>query len=156
MSDPIELLERRVRAVLDDEKTTAGLHIFCQIGARYDEQGIITLQISGSGWALVSWRIDDETDMYSYQLTDDDMRRVYGLLDQYPFWRASPKRRKRDGDETNVHIRISDQVKGTSNSMQFWSDDMDDFPVLRDLMIRITQLVTALSDGEIEVHDFAE
>lgn len=155
MSDPIELLERRVRAVLDDEKSTTGLHIFCQIGARYDENGIITLQISGSGWALASWRVDDETDMYSYQLTDDDMRRVYGLFDQYPFWRASPKRRSREEGETNVHLRVSDQMKGTSNAIQFWSDDMDDFPVLRDLMIRITQLVTALSDGEIDVYDFS-
>ena len=156
MSDPIEVLERRVRSVLDGHTTTEGLHFFCQIGGRYDNEGITTLQISGSGWALVSWRLDDETEMFSYQLTEEDMRRIYSMLLQYPYWSVSPKRRPRSEGESNVHVRISDQQKGTSNAIQFWSDDMGQFPVLRTLMIRMTKLVLVLCDGALDLPDFSE
>ena len=149
MSDPIELLERRIERVLAGEEDTVGLHFFCQIGGRYDESGITTLQISGSGWALLSWRGGDETDMFSYQLSGDDMLRFYRMLQAAPFWRAPITRRGREDDEFNVHLRLSDQAKGISNGAQFWSNDMQEFDVLRDVVDRIDRLVRLLSDDEI-------
>ena len=155
MSDPIELLERRVQSVVTQKDSTFGLHFFCQIGGRYDERGIITLQVSGSGWALLSWRQVDETDMYSFQLRDEDMMRLYEVCLEHPFWRASPKRRSRREHEINYHFRVSDQAAGTCNGIQFWSDDMDEFGVLRTLVDRLLRLIKLLSDDEIPTEQFA-
>lgn len=149
MSDPIELIERRIQAVLDGEKSTRGLHLFCQIGGKRDDSGITTLQISGSGWALVSWRLDDDTQMYSYQLTNADMRRLYGMLMRFPFWSITPARREGQREESNVHLRISDQEKGISHGVQFFTGDLAQSPLLRDLMERIGSLVKVLSEGSI-------
>ena len=149
VSDPIELIERRIQAVLDGEKSTRGLHLFCQLGGKHEDSGITTLQISGSGWALVSWRLEDDTRMFSYQLPDEDMRRFYGMLMRFPFWSVSPSRRERQEDESNIHMRISDQEKGFSHGVQFFTGDYDDYPMLRDLMDRISKLVEVLSEGTI-------
>lgn len=154
MSDPIELLERRVQSVVTQKDSTFGLHFFCQIGGRYDERGIITLQVSGSGWALLSWRQNDETDMYSFQLRDEDMKRLYEVCLEHPFWRASVKRRTRLDHEINYHFRVSDQAAGTCNGIQFWSDDMEDFPVLSALVERLLRLIKLLSDEEIPTDQF--
>ena len=154
MSDPIELLERRVQSVVTQTDSTFGLHFFCQIGGRYDERGIITLQVSGSGWALLSWRANDETDMYSFQLRNEDMKRLYEVCLEHPFWRASPKRRTRNEHEINYHFRVSDQAAGTCNGIQFWTDDMDEFPVLSALVERMLRLITLLSDDEIPTEQF--
>lgn len=154
MSDPIELLERRVQSVVTEKDNTFGLHFFCQIGGRYDERGIITLQVSGSGWALLSWRQGDDTDMFSFQLRDEDMKKLYEVILESPFWRANPKRRGRDDHEVNFHFRLSDQAAGTCNGIQFWTDDMTEFPVLGALVERILNLVGALSDEEIPTQDF--
>lgn len=149
MSDPIELIERRIQSILDGEKSTRGLHFFCQVGGKHEDSGITTLQISGSGWALVSWRLGDDTEMFSYQLTDEDMRRLYGMLMRFPFWSLAPPRRERGDDESNVHLRISDQEKGLSHGVQFFTGDYASFPMLRDLMERMTQLIEVLSEGVI-------
>lgn len=152
MSDPVELIERRVQAVLDGEKSTHGLHLFCQIGGRDtdgESAGITTLQISGSGWALVGWRDEEDAEMFSHQLTDQDMRRIYGLIMRYPYWHTNPPKRERLAHESNVHIRISDQEKGISQGLQFFSDDMQQLPVLKDLMLRLNSLIQTLSEGAI-------
>lgn len=156
MSDPIELLENRVQAVVDEADDSFGLHFFCQIGGRYDDRGIITLQISGSGWVLLSWRASDTTDMYSFQLTDKDMQRLYTVLLEHPFWRATPKRRSRKEHETNFHFRLSDQAAGTCNGIQFWSDDTVEFPVLKHLLVRICRLIDILSEDEIPAAQFLD
>ncbi|QED26492.1 hypothetical protein FRD01_04365 [Microvenator marinus] len=153
MSDPVELIERRVQAVLDGQRSTQGLHLFCQIGGRGlsgQDGGITTLQISGSGWALVGWRDGDDAEMFSHQLSDADMRKIYGLLMRFPFWTASPRKREREENELNIHVRISDQEKGISHGIQFYSDDAEEFPILKDLMQRIDSLISALSEGVIE------
>ena len=155
MSDPIELLERRVRAVTTGERGTSGLHFFCQIGGRYDDKGITTLQVSGSGWALLSWRAVEEADMYNFQFDQDEIERFYQMLLDYPFWRANPARRSRRDGEVNVHLRLSDQIAGTCNGIQFWTGDVDEFATLRELMINVGQLIDHLSDGEIPLVDFS-
>lgn len=151
MSDPIELLERRLHRILSKESDSAGIHFFCQIGGRYDDLGITTLQISGSGWALVSWRSDDETDMYSYQLDPEALHRFYAMLLEEPFWRSNVKRRGRDEeiDEVNVHLRLSDQTKGTCNGLQFWTGDLVEHGRLSHTLDRLARLIEVLTDGEI-------
>ena len=150
MSDPIEILERRLISVRDQEQEPSGLHFFCQIGGRNDELGIITLQVSGQGRLLLSWRQDeDESELWSLQLLDEDCRKLAALFLEYPFWNASVPRRPRKGQETNFHLRICDHEAGNYNGVQFWSGDMDDFPVLRDLMRRLGRLIRKVSGDEI-------
>jgi hypothetical protein len=149
VSDPIELLERRIRSVVSGEENSRGLHFFCQIGGRDDVDGITTLQISGSGWALLSWRVEHETDMYSFQMNVLDLRRFYEVLHDYPFWSVTPRSRERHDEEINIHMRVSDQRAGTSNGTQFWTHDMVEFSVLSELMKRVLRLVDLLSGGEV-------
>ncbi|RAL22961.1 hypothetical protein DL240_08705 [Lujinxingia litoralis] len=154
MSDPIEILERRLKAVLDREQDTAGLHFFCQIGGNYDDLGIVTLQISGAGRLLLSWRFDDESpELWSLTLSEQDTRRFIELLIAHPFWTVSPARRQRREDETNVHLRICDQTVATYKGVQFWTGDLKEFPILRTLTGRICRIIDRVSDGEIDLDD---
>lgn len=151
MSDPIELLERRLERILSNQSDSAGIHFFCQVGGRYDELGITTLQISGSGWALVSWRADEDTDMYSYQLDEDALHRFYAMLLEEPFWRSNVKRRSRDEDldEVNVHLRLSDQTKGTCNGLQFWTGDLVEHERLSHTLDRLARIIDVLTEGNL-------
>lgn len=152
MSDPKEILDRRLEDVAA-RGDTSGLHFFCQIGGHDDELGMTTLQMSGSGWTLLSWKLDGESELFSVELSQGDMQRFYEILLEHPFWNASPTRRKRDGDETNVHMRFADQDKGLYSMVQFWSDDIDAFPVLGRLLERIVQVVRVVSEDSIPCFD---
>lgn len=154
MSDPIEILERRLEAVLDQKATTKGLHFFCQIGGYDDELGIITLQISGSGQVLLSWRHDyDDVDLWTLEFTDEDYHQFIRLFMTHRFWTASPSRRKREDGETNVHLRVSAQDVGTYEGIQFWSDDMDNYRVLRKLITPLGKLIQNISRDTITDSD---
>ncbi|MBA2663840.1 MAG: hypothetical protein H0U74_16245 [Bradymonadaceae bacterium] len=149
MSDPIEILERRLKSTLTQQQDPRGLHFFCQVGGSYDALGIVTLQISGNGRALLSWRQEDDSDLWSLQLDPSDMLKFHGLLLANPFWSVTPARRPRQGEEINVHLRVSDQVAGTYNGIQFWTNDLDAYPVLRQLMTRLSRLMRTLSEDVI-------
>ena len=150
MSDPIEILERRLNAVLTGESTTEGLHFFCQLGGYDDELGIVTLQVSGSGKVLVSWRTDpEEVDLWTYQFSEEDYRQLIRLFLKFPFWAANPGRRSRRGEETNIHLRVSANDKGTHQGLQFWSEDMLEFPILKKVLVPLTRLIVHLSHEEI-------
>ncbi len=150
MSDPIEILVRRLNAVLTGESTTQGLHFFCQLGGYDDDLGIITMQVAGSGKTLISWRTDpEEVELWTYQFTDEDYRQFLRLFLKFPFWSASPARRGRRDDETNIHLRISAQDIGTHQGLQFWSDDMVEFPVLKKVMEPLTRLIHHLTLEQI-------
>lgn len=148
MSDPKEILERRIERVAQREQTR-GLHFFCQIGAHYDDLGLTTLQISGSGWTLLSWKKADENEIFSVELSEGDMATFYDLLRQHPFWDASPIRRHRDEGETNVHLRFADQGQGLYSMLQFWTGDIDDFPVLGSLLERLIHMIRVISGDSI-------
>lgn len=148
MSDPKEILERRLDRAIEDEDTR-GLHFFCQIGGRYLDEGMTTLQVNGSGWTLLGWRNDEDRHLYSVELTWPDQKRLYEILRDNPFWEADPARRDREGDEKNVHLRISDRDAGTYSGLHFWDSEMDSFPQLQRLMDRITELIQNISDGDI-------
>ncbi len=154
MSDPIEILERRLNAVLDQEASTKGLHFFCQIGGHDTDLGIITLQVSGSGNALLSWRHDYENvDLWSLRFTDEDYHQFLRLFLTHRFWTLNPSRRDREGDELNVHLRVSAQDVGTYEGIQFWSDDMDEYRVLRKLITPLGKLIQNISHEEITDDD---
>ena len=148
MSDPKEILERRLNQAID-QQDTRGLHFFCQIGGRNLEEGMTTLQISGSGWALLGWRNAEDRNLYSVELTWPDQKEVYELLRKYPFWEANPARRDREGEEKNVHLRLSDREQGTYSGVHFWDTEMDDFTDLWYIMDRLTDLIQNISEGEI-------
>ena len=154
MSDPSEILKRRIQAILDGEQDARGLHFFCQIGGTYHDYGMLTLQLSGMGKILLGWRRDEERELFSVQLQHQDALKFYRMLVDLPFWELTPARRsRRHNDELNIHLRLSDLVKGTWGGVQFWVDDMQEYPMLRDLMYRINRLSMALSDGEIPAPD---
>jgi hypothetical protein len=148
VSDPKEILERRLQNVATRDETR-GLHFFCQIGGHDDELGMTTLQISGSGYTLLSWKQTGESELFHVELSADDMAKFYGILVEHPFWDASPTRRKREEGETNVHIRFADQAKGLYSMVQFWSDDIEDFPVLGRLLDRVIHVIRVVSEDSI-------
>ncbi len=142
MSDPIEILERRLQAVLDDEATTRGLHFFCQIGGYDDPLGLVTMQVSSSGTVLLSWRQNEEdVSLWTLQFTEADYHQFIRLFLTYPFWSANPTRRKREDGELNVHLRVSAQDVGTFKGVQFWNGDMEDYRVLRKLLLPMAKLI---------------
>lgn len=155
MSDPAELLEGRLKAVAEGADSPLGLHFFCQIGGTSHPNGMITLQLSASGWALLGWRQGAERTLFSVQLTEADQRRFYKMLLAFPFWRALPQKRPALQNEINIHIRISDMRLGTWSGLQFWDGDMKEFPVLREMMYRVCRLVRAISEEEIETPDWS-
>jgi hypothetical protein len=148
VSDPKEILERRLDRAIEEQETK-GLHLFCQIGGRYLEDGMTTLQVNGTGWTLLGWRADEDRSMHSVELTWPDQKRLYEIMREYPFWDASPARRDRDEDETNIHLRFSDRDAGTYSGVHFWDTEMETFPVLWNLMNRVTELIQNISNGEI-------
>lgn len=150
VSDPIEILERRLRNVLEEKDDARGLHFFCQIGGNYDDLGIVTLQLSGSGWVLISWsQGEEESELFSVQLRAEDVSKFHGVLLAHPYWSVSPARRARRGDETNIHLRLSDQKAGTYNFMQCWSGDLEQYPVLRQLMRRVSRFIDLVTEEQI-------
>lgn len=148
MSDPNELLERQLTRVIDRRDAT-GVHFFCQIGGRDDSLGMTTLQISGSGWTILGWRRGDERKFYNYQLDWEILEHFYTLVRRYPFWEASPTTRKAQGDETNLHFKLSFRDEAMFDAIHFWQNDMHDYPVLKYLTKHLISLIEALSDDEI-------
>jgi hypothetical protein len=157
VSDPKEILERRLENVSTRDETR-GLHFFCQIGGHDDELGMTTLQISGSGYTLLSWKqgAASESELFSVELSVDDMEKFYGLLLEHPFWDASPTRRKRQDGETNIHMRFADQGKGLYSMVQFWSDDIEEFPVLGRFLDRVIHVIRVVSEDSIPYLDLSE
>lgn len=156
MSDPIEILERRLRAVLDRDASTQSLHFFFQLGGFDDDLGIITLQVSGSGNLLLSWRTSpDDVELWTLQFTDADYDQFIRLFLSYPFWKHAPARRGREEGETNIHLRISAQDVGTYQGAQFWSGDLEQSRTLRTLVTPLCKLIINISRDEISPDELA-
>lgn len=148
MSDPKEILESRLDRAIEEQDTFA-LHFFCQIGGPQDPHGLTTLQIAGSGATLLSWRRGEESKLYSVQLAEDDHINLMRTLREHPFWDARPARRLGTQEEVVIHLRLSDQAKGSHGSMQFWDTDMDEFPVLTRLLHPIMRLIKRIGGAEV-------
>lgn len=153
MSDPYELVERTIEQIIQQQASSDGVHFFLQVGGRYDDRGIVTLQISGSGWAFVSKRDDDSVFTYSARLPKPYLFKVYSFLLHNPFWRVRVIRRKRlvKVNEANIHIRLSDQNKGVCNACQCWTTDLAASSTLSTVLNYLNELIRILSDGDVEL-----
>ncbi len=149
MSDPSEILTRRLRDVIAGEQSARGLHFFCQIGGSGHAFGMTTLQISGTGNTLLGWRQEDERVLFSVKLTAEDQRRFCQMLLEHPFWELPQTKRAPRGEELNIHVRLCDQQEGSWHGLQFWEGDLKQVPVLQNLMYRVSRLVRSISDGEV-------
>lgn len=148
MSDPKEILERRLDRVAEEQQVFA-LHFFCQISSDHARGGLTTLQIAGSGQTLLSWKNAEFNKLFSVQLSETDHVKFYKILRAHPFWDATPARRAGNPDEASIHLRFSDQAAGTHGSLQFWNDDIADFPVLAPLMRSLLGLIHHIAQDEI-------
>jgi hypothetical protein len=148
VSDPKELLDKRLRRVLDEEDAK-GVHFFCQIGGRDDELGMTTLQVSGSGWTILGWRRGDEQQLFNYRLDWEIQKHLYQMIADYPFWDRSPTNRSSQGNESNIHFRMSFQDDALYDSVHFWQNDMFKYPNLHELTRRIVSFIETLSKEDI-------
>lgn len=155
MSDPVEIMERRLGAVVDGREDPRGLHFFCQIGGYNHDYGMTTLQVSGTGLVLLGWKDGEDRTLFSVQLADDSHQRFYAMLQEHPFWHITPVRRTRQQDEMNVHLRLTDQGQATWSGLQFWHTDLDEFSALRELMLRLNRLIEAIAGDDIPRFDWA-
>jgi hypothetical protein len=149
VSDPEELLERRLRQVIEEEDST-GVHFFCQLGGRDDKLGMTTLQVSGSsGWTILGWRRGDEQKMFNYRLDWDIRQHFYQMIAEHPFWGRSPTNRSGEGEESNIHYRMSFQDDALYDAVHFWQNDMFAYPNLHELTRRIVSFINAISEEEL-------
>lgn len=149
MSDPSEILKRRLRDVVDHQHPSEGLHFFAQLGGPTDPFGMTTLQVAGTGSIILGWRQDDERLLYSYVFSEADCARFYSMLLELPFWESATTRRSGKEDEMNIHMRLSDQKAGTWNGIQCWHTDLERYTVIQSLCVRLRRLMTSISDAEL-------
>lgn len=127
VSEPVEVLLKRLTAISRGRETPRGFHFFCQIGSAQWHAGVTTLQISGTGWVLVSHRphgaADFEDQLYSCYMSTRDLRAVVTVVLENPFWDLDTSRWDPEGEETNVHMRLMDTGRGFAWDTQIWSGE---------------------------------
>lgn len=159
MSEPIEVLIKRLTSIVRGRETAKGFHFFCQFGGKDWDEGVVTLQMSGTGWTLLSHRIFDEhgeeqdSTLYSVYLSARDMRAFVRILMEQPFWEFDTSRWEREGEETNIHIRLADTGKAFAWGVQFWSGEMERQPSVSELMNTINLIIKTVSDDELSLID---
>ena len=151
MSDPSEILKRRLRDVIDHHHSSEGLHFFAQIGGPTDAFGMTTLQVSGTGSIILGWRQDDERLLYSYVFSESDRARFYKMLLELPFWESATTRRSGKDGEMNIHMRLSDQKAGTWNGIQCWHTDLAQYTTVEHLCMRLRRLMESISDEQMPI-----
>jgi hypothetical protein len=153
VSEPIEVLEKRLTAISHGRETAKGFHFFCQAGARGWEGGVVTLQISGTGWTLVSQRApgsEEDDSLYSVYLAQRDLRALSRKLLEQPFWKLDTSRWEPTEDETNIHLRIADTGRAFAWSAQLWSGERRRQRILKENLTLVQTIVTMVSEGEIQ------
>ncbi len=161
MSEPIEVLLKRLTAIKNAREGAKGFHFFCQIGSEDWPEGTLTLQISGTGWVLLSHRpqgqLDDaEDEIYSVYLATRDVRAFVRVLMEQPFWEFDVSRWEREEHETNIHIRLADTGKGFAWGAQFWSNELQRQTTIRSLMSTLNLIVKTVSDSNLHFNALLE
>ncbi len=157
MSEPVEILIKRMTAIVRGRESAKGFHFFCQIGDKSWDKGVTTLQISGTGWTLLSRHaINDEGEeiedmLFSVYLSARDVRALVRILLDHPFWEFDTSRWERKGEETNIHLRVADTGKAFAWGAQYWSSELDRQPRVRALMSTINLIVKTVSEGQITI-----
>lgn len=157
MSEPIEVLLKRLTAITRGRESAKGLHFFCQLGGAGWPGGVLTLQISGTGWTLLSHRFfedeeeDEESSLHSVYLSSRDIRALVRLLMENPFWEFDAARWERVDNETNLHFRLADTGKAFAWGVQLWSDEVTRQPGVAALIKTLDRIIQVVSDGELSV-----
>ncbi len=154
MSEPIEVLLKRLTAIARGRETSKGFHFFFQMGDASWHRGVITLQISGSGWTLLSQRTSDKAEgdrLYSAYLSTRDVRALVRILLENPFWELETGRWERRENETNIHFRLADTGEAFAWNLQIWSGEASAQPGLAKLLDIIRAVVSTVSEGELRV-----
>ncbi len=153
MSEPIEVLLKRLTAIHRGRETAKGFHFFCQVGGAHWKHGVTTLQLSGTGWVLASWRAgeaeQEDENLYSAYISTRDLRAFVKRLMDSPFWEMDQSRWERVADETNIHLRLADTGKGFAWDVQVWSDERRKQRNLRDTLALVDLVLRTVSDGEV-------
>lgn len=155
MSEPIEVLIKRLNSIAHGREAAKGFHFFCQVGSAGWPQGVLTLQISGTGWTLLSHRFFEEDNpeeidqLYSVYLSGRDIRAFIRLLIKHPFWEFDASRWDCEDGETNVHLRLADTGQGFAWGVQLWSRELERQPDAEALMQLINFIIDTVSDGEL-------
>jgi hypothetical protein len=152
VSEPIEVLEKRLTAISHGRETPKGFHFFCQVGARGWSGGVVTLQVSGTGWTLVSHRgpLSEEDDiLYSVYLAQRDVRALARKLLEHPFWKIDTSRWEQQEGETNIHLRLADTGQAFAWSVQLWSGERRKQRLLNENLRLVEEIVKAVSGNQI-------
>lgn len=155
MSEPIEVLLKRLTSIARGRETPKGFHFFCQIGSAGWSGGVTTLQCSGTGWVLLSHRPpnsppSDEDELYSCYISTRDLRALVKVLMEHPFWEFKTDRwESNDDDETNIHLRLMDTGRGFAWDTQIWSGEREKQHHLDRLLQTVNLIVTTVSEGKV-------
>lgn len=153
MSEPIEVLNKRLASIVRGRETPKGFHFFCQIGSETWKGGMITIQISGTGWVLASARdegaAEGESDLFSRYLSTRDLRAFVKVLQKHPFWKLDDSRWEPEDDETNIHFRLMDTSKGFAWDTQIWSGERDRQSDLHELLKVVDLILYTVSDHAV-------
>ena len=157
VSDPSEIIQNRLLAVLEGQQPAKGLHFFAQVGGAHHGYGMLTLQVSATGWVILGWRRGEDQALHSVQLPRQDQMRLYQVMLEFPFWSAQPLRRpKRHDQELNLQLRLADQTAGTWTGVQCWSEDLPLHPTLQAFMQRLSRLAHAIGSPSLPLPPWGE
>jgi hypothetical protein len=152
-SEPIEVLQKRLMAISRGHESARGFHFFCQVGSAQGQQGVTTLQMSGTGWTLVGYRSrqPDKPDdrLYSVYLSARDLRAFARALLKHPFWELDNSRQDRRPHETNIHLRVADTSKAFAWSMQLWSGERERQLHLRELLKILNIIIETTGESQV-------
>lgn len=153
MSEPIEVILKRLTAIQRGRETAKGFHFFCQVGGARWKYGVTTLQISGTGWVLASWRPQgaepSEDQLYSAYISTRDLRAFVKRMLDYPFWEMDTARWERRDDECNIHLRLADTGKAFARDLQVWSDERQRQKTLREILALVDLVLRTVSNDEV-------
>ncbi|MEL6180343.1 MAG: hypothetical protein AAFS10_15380 [Myxococcota bacterium] len=153
MSEPIEVLNKRLASIARGRETAKGFHFFCQIGSEVWKGGMTTLQISGTGWVLISHRAQEvsagDSELYSRYLSTRDLRAFIQVLQKHPFWDLDDARWEPEDDETNIHFRLMDTSQGFAWDTQIWSAERERQSDLHELLKVVDLILHTVSERSI-------
>lgn len=152
-SEPVEVLLKRLTAIARGRESAKGLHFFCQVGDADWKHGVTTVQISGTGWTLVGHKNpnedEDKDQLFSVYISARDLRAFVRTLLEHPFWDLDTSRWEREGEETNIHLRIADTGKCFAWDVQLWTGERKRQRQLGELLRVLNVIIKTIGEGQI-------
>ena len=114
-----------------------------------------SLQISGTGWVLLSHRAykapPESSGLYSCYLSTRDVRAFIQVVQKHPFWNFDTTRWDPEPNETNIHFRLMDTSQGFAWDTQIWSFERQRQTGVSELMRVIDLVIAKVSDNQIRI-----